>query len=143
MDREMENEVCKNCGRAIGKLEQAFVYKNQVICKQCNEKLRDEPGQTQSHSGNQNMAESQQLLRFMLACWSIFCIILVISVVIYYNHVRETSEFAYDAPITKIGAIAAIIGKVAKVWFLVPLLLWYLGALPLFIGSMLVKKNRK
>ncbi len=39
----MENEVCKNCGRAIGKLEQVFVYKDHVVCKECNLKLRDEP----------------------------------------------------------------------------------------------------
>lgn len=39
----MGNEVCKNCGRNIGKLEQAFVYKGHVVCGECNEKLRDEP----------------------------------------------------------------------------------------------------
>jgi hypothetical protein len=38
----MENEVCENCGRVVGKLEQAFVYEGHIVCKQCNEKLQDE-----------------------------------------------------------------------------------------------------
>ncbi len=37
----MENEVCKNCGRAIGKLEQAFVYKGNIVCGRCYEKLNE------------------------------------------------------------------------------------------------------
>jgi len=137
----MENEVCENCTRTIGKLEQAFIYKGHVVCKQCNEKLSDEPGQTQSHAENQNMTKSR-IFGTALISWSIFCLLLVISTVTYYDHVRETSEFAYDAPATKIEAIAAIIGKVVRFWFLVPLLIWYLGVLPLFIGLILLKKGK-
>jgi len=33
-------EVCENCGRTIGKLEQAYVFKNHIVCKQCYEKLK-------------------------------------------------------------------------------------------------------
>jgi hypothetical protein len=29
-------ETCENCERIIGKLEQAYVYNNKVICKECN-----------------------------------------------------------------------------------------------------------
>lgn len=47
-----ENEVCKNCGRAIGKLEQVFVYKDHVVCKECNLKLRDEPQEIVVQSGS-------------------------------------------------------------------------------------------
>jgi len=43
----MEKEICENCGRAIGKLEQAFVYKGHVVCKECNEKLSDKPPKIQ------------------------------------------------------------------------------------------------
>ena len=39
----MGNEVCENCGRVIGKLEQAFLYKDHIVCKQCNQYLCDEP----------------------------------------------------------------------------------------------------
>jgi uncharacterized RDD family membrane protein YckC len=33
-------EVCENCGRTIGKLEQAYVFKNHIVCQQCYEKLK-------------------------------------------------------------------------------------------------------
>jgi uncharacterized RDD family membrane protein YckC len=33
-------EVCENCGRTIGKLEQAYVFKNHIVCQQCHEKLK-------------------------------------------------------------------------------------------------------
>jgi hypothetical protein len=36
----MENDICKNCGRPIGRLEQAYVYGGYVVCKQCNDSLR-------------------------------------------------------------------------------------------------------
>ena len=52
MNREMENEVCKNCGRAIGKLEQVFVYKDHVVCKECNKKLSDEPQEITTQSSS-------------------------------------------------------------------------------------------
>ena len=138
----MKNEVCENCGRTMGRLEQAFIYKGHIVCKQCNRHLCDEPSQTQSYPRNQNMAKSQ-IFWILLVCWSLFCLLLVVSAATYYEYIRDTSEYAYDAPITKIEAIAAIIGKIAKVWFLVPLLIWYLGALPLFIGLMLIKKDKK
>jgi heme/copper-type cytochrome/quinol oxidase subunit 3 len=31
----MENEICGNCGRIISKLEEAFIHRNRVVCKQC------------------------------------------------------------------------------------------------------------
>ncbi len=36
-------EQCENCGRLIGKLEQAYVYEGRVVCEQCNEKLTKGP----------------------------------------------------------------------------------------------------
>lgn len=35
-----KKEHCKNCGKVIGGLEQAYVYEDQVVCHQCNESLR-------------------------------------------------------------------------------------------------------
>jgi ankyrin repeat protein len=35
----MASEVCENCGRGIGKLETACVYQDNVVCKECYEKL--------------------------------------------------------------------------------------------------------
>lgn len=36
-------ESCENCGRVIGELEQACVYDDHIVCKQCREKLQDVP----------------------------------------------------------------------------------------------------
>lgn len=32
----MKKEICQNCEREIGKLEQAYIFKGQVVCNQCN-----------------------------------------------------------------------------------------------------------
>ena len=37
--KEVGTELCENCGRIIGKLQQAFVYKEHIVCKECDEKL--------------------------------------------------------------------------------------------------------
>ncbi|MHC4395391.1 MAG: hypothetical protein ACYS1A_07010 [Planctomycetota bacterium] len=34
----MESEICENCDRTIGKLEQAFVYEGHVVCSECSKK---------------------------------------------------------------------------------------------------------
>ncbi len=31
----MKDEICQNCGHTIGKLEQAYVYDNKIVCRQC------------------------------------------------------------------------------------------------------------
>lgn len=36
----MQNEICENCGAAIGRLEKAFVYKGHIVCNECDNKLR-------------------------------------------------------------------------------------------------------
>lgn len=54
----MEDEICENCGRAIGKLEQAFVHKGHVVCKECNRKLCDEPKETQPSQAKSQQAHS-------------------------------------------------------------------------------------
>jgi hypothetical protein len=32
-------EICKNCDKAIGKLEQAHIYKNDIVCQDCYNRL--------------------------------------------------------------------------------------------------------
>ena len=32
----MTTETCENCGKAIGKLEARFLFREQVVCKQCD-----------------------------------------------------------------------------------------------------------
>ena len=35
-----EREICANCGREIGYLEQAYVYRNNVVCLECYNRLK-------------------------------------------------------------------------------------------------------
>ena len=41
----MAIEACQNCGRNIGKLEQAYIYKDHIVCEQCNQLLHNPTGQ--------------------------------------------------------------------------------------------------
>jgi len=36
-------EECANCGRPIGRLETPHIFKNQVVCAACNERLSNPP----------------------------------------------------------------------------------------------------
>ena len=54
----MENEICENCSRAIGKLEEAFVYKGHIVCKECNSKLQHKPQETQPSQAKSQQAPS-------------------------------------------------------------------------------------
>ena len=35
------SETCENCGRTIGKLETPHVWKENIVCRDCNSKLRE------------------------------------------------------------------------------------------------------
>ena len=35
-------EVCENCGRSIGRLEQPFLHNEHVVCRECYQRLRSE-----------------------------------------------------------------------------------------------------
>lgn len=35
----MKVEICENCEKEIGKLEQAFIHNNHIVCEQCYKKL--------------------------------------------------------------------------------------------------------
>ena len=35
-------ELCENCGRIIGNLEQACVFQGRIVCNECDKKLRQE-----------------------------------------------------------------------------------------------------
>jgi hypothetical protein len=37
----MKVETCKNCGRTVGKLEQAYVFHEDVVCQDCYAKLTE------------------------------------------------------------------------------------------------------
>jgi len=37
-----ELEKCANCGRDIGKLEKACVFKDQIVCAECHQRLKNQ-----------------------------------------------------------------------------------------------------
>lgn len=54
-------EYCENCGRIIGNLEQAYVYHNQIVCKQCYSKLTSEKvSSATNNSKNEKMFVQQE-----------------------------------------------------------------------------------
>jgi hypothetical protein len=78
----MENEICKNCGRSIGRLEQAFVYKEQVVCKQCHKFLSDETQQTLSAPRRETTSSNaRRVNRILLLCVMMIILLSVFIVV--------------------------------------------------------------
>lgn len=192
----MENEFCENCGRAIGKLEQAFVYKDHIVCKECNEKLGDEPQEiphgllkakqtadvlnahipkplpherkslriigslliilsvilgieiesvavfglffvpgvfTLIHERTAKKTRSETFW-LAFAGWTVLFAVLILSMLAFYAHDR-TREYDYD----RFDPSAAAAG----IWFFVLAIIWFLGALPLFISAIVTRKDKK
>ena len=46
----MKIEICQNCDRPIGKLEEAHVYKGMIVCPECDRILRKKPSAHKSGS---------------------------------------------------------------------------------------------
>ena len=40
--RTVRGEVCENCDRSIGRLEEAFLHREHIVCRECYQKLRSE-----------------------------------------------------------------------------------------------------
>ena len=151
----MEDEICENCGGIIGILDQAFVYQGRVVCEKCDKKLRAEPQKLEElleFPGYQagpvkieqalDISKSQTLkllphkckrlritrstiLWLLLAGWSLLCLFLI-----FYVPVRYESELK---------------GNVFGVEYLIVsfMVLWFLGALVLFIATIFTQRDEK
>ena len=42
----MTDETCANCGNMIGKLQNAYIFKDKIVCHKCNSILKDKDYQT-------------------------------------------------------------------------------------------------
>jgi len=149
----MENEICENCGRAIGSLEQAFVYKGHIVCKECNKKLSDEPQEMQSSrprverafaklvfaepalpNAQRGKMTRSKILWLALGGWSTILFLLIIATVMCYE-----SEAAKYHPLSgEHWASEAACGF----WVFVLAFIWFLGALPLFIAAIVTRKGK-
>lgn len=69
-----KTEHCENCGKVLGKLEQAYVYEGRVVCKQCNDALRHPVYVTQTKSvSGLGIAALVLGLVACLGCWIPMC----------------------------------------------------------------------
>lgn len=149
----MEDEICENCGGIIGILDQAFVYQGRVVCEKCDKKLRAEPQKPEEllefpelqggpvkieqaldvskpqtpkplpHKRKRLRITRSMILWLSLAGWSLLCLFLI-----FYVPVRYESELKGNA----FGVECLIVS------FMV---LWFLGALVLFIATTFTQKD--
>jgi len=142
----MENEVCKNCGRAIGKLEQAFVHKGHVVCKECSKKSRDEPQETNDAANldtpkplakkpKGSGTTKSTILWLSLAGWTVLFVVLIFAERAFYASEAEKFHPLSDEHWACRAA--------ASLWFFVLVFIWFLGALPLFIAAIVTRKDKK
>ena len=148
----MEDEICKNCGGIISIFDQAFVYQGRVVCEKCDKKLRGEPPKPEELPEFPELQASpvkieqaldiskprpprplphkrkrlrmrSTLLWLSLAGWSLLCLFLI-----FYVPVRYESELKGNA----FGVECLIVSF---------MLLWFLGALVLFIAITFTQKD--
>ena len=142
----MENEVCENCARTIGKLEQAFIYKGHVVCKECSKKLRDEPQETNDASNSdtpkplaqkskRSRIRKSTILWLSLAGWTVLFVVLIFAECAFYASEAEKFHPLSDDHWACRAA--------ASLWFFVLVFIWFLGALPLFIAAIVTRKDKK
>ncbi len=60
----MSIETCINCSRTIGKLEQAYVYKENVVCSECNDRLLKAPNDKSLQNDLSAPAETEEVVVF-------------------------------------------------------------------------------
>lgn len=66
MNYDMKNETCQNCGCTIGKLEPACVFRGNVVCQNCYQKLTNtEDKQPQTETKEKAGAKSN---KFLVVC---------------------------------------------------------------------------
>jgi hypothetical protein len=106
-------ERCANCERKIGKLETPFVYKGNVVCKQCHRLLNDDGqrGQNDNIIVNRNLKESMP--RRKLKRGEILC---------------PNPNCAYAGKPKKVARGSTIVGLFLCIFFLIPGLLYFLFA---------------
>jgi len=156
----MEDEVCENCGGIIGILDQAFVYQGRVVCEKCDKKLRAEPQKPEElpefpelqgpvkieqaldiskpptpkplpHKRKRSRMRST-LLWLSLAGWSLLCLFLIFYVPVRYESELRSYVFGNGPQDGRFTVECLIVS------FMV---LWFLGALVLFIATTFTQKN--
>ena len=149
----MEDEICENCGGIIGILDQAFVYQGRVVCEKCDKKLRAEPQKLEQllefpgfqggpvkieqaldvskprplkplpHKCKRLRITRSTILWLSLAGWSLLCLFLIFYVPVRYESELKGNAFGVECLIASF------------------MVLWFLGALVLFIATTFTQKD--
>ncbi len=154
----MEDEICENCGGTISLLEQAFVYQGRIVCEKCDKKLRSEAKKIEKlldfpelqagrakipklqapkplpHKRKRLRITRSMILWLLLSAWSMFCLFLIFYVPVHYESELRSYVFS-NWPQDGRFTIECVI-----VSFMV---LWFLGALVLFIAITFTQKDKK
>ena len=162
----MEDEICENCGGIISPFEQAFVYQGRILCEKCDKKLRvplevrteaapvrpaDSPltGRGEApkieellefpelrvspvkipkplpHKRRRSRITRSMILSLLLSVWSLLSLFLIFYVPVRYESKLKGNTFGVES---------------LTVSFMV---LWFLGALVLFIAITFTQKDEK
>ena len=149
----MEDEICENCGGIIGIFEQAFVHKGRIVCEKCDKKLRGEPQKPEEllefpelqaspvkieqaldisklptpkplpHKRRRLRMTRSMILWLSLAAWSLLCLFLIFYVPVRYESELKGNVFSVECLIVSF------------------MILWFLGALVLFIATTFTQKD--
>lgn len=151
----MEDEICENCGGIISIFEQAFVHKGRVVCEKCDKKLRGEPQKPEEllefpelqaspvkieqaldiskpptprplpHKRRRLRMTRSMILWLSLAAWSLLCLFLIFYVPVRYESELKGNVFGVECLIVSC------------------MVLWFLGALVLFIAVTFTQRDEK
>jgi hypothetical protein len=133
---KVDVEPCKNCGRTIGILEQAFVHQGHIVCKECKSNLGNELDAQKTNAPTdtpKRKLSKSGILWAALIVWTIF--IFWIWARTAFSGMTEAEKHHSLDPARQ-GAEAAL-----GCWTIGAFVLWFLGALPLFISA-IVKGKR-
>ncbi|MHC4460333.1 MAG: hypothetical protein ACYS6W_04365 [Planctomycetota bacterium] len=140
----MEDEICENCGGIISPFEQAFVYQGRIVCEKCDKKLRGEPPKIEEllefpelqaspvkipkplpHKRRRSRITRSMILSLLLSVWSFLSLFLIFYVPPRYESELKGNTFGVECLIVSF------------------MVLWFLGALVLFIAITFTQKDEK
>ena len=108
-------ETCENCGRTIGKLEQAYIHNNKVVCKECNELLHIKTKQDEPTFIAKNLKTTQTIEKTAKE-WKAGVIVGIIMMLLSIPSCYAGNSGA-GGGLFFVGAITFIIGRIGAYWY--------------------------
>lgn len=104
-------EICSNCGREIGRSEQAYVFEVKIVCAQCDKKLRSASGDRAKVVSYRGQTVKSLVLGILGICSFLLGVILTIASSGLLG-LTGSMLMVLTAPI--LGVIGLSLGSVAK-----------------------------